>query len=330
MRRSSDFAFQLLRPGIKPTSLSKKSFANAPVHHSSPRSVSHHGGPSIPTVRATTPGEELEEQRRLKKLREQKSHPDTSLGDGQAPSTEKPTAGPRLQEARRFHLSKPTTLSSNARANATQFKSHLDLALFVERRSEPQAQDLGTFVPVETEGAKDQISQQNVVTPRKKRPKANAAEKAFIEDQRKIRTNVDSRHIEVSETSHAPASRDNVKLASAEPSARTQQILFDMVDESKGLSDMSDLKVVLDDSLMDVDSQDDYVYETYIRIPRSQLVNQNDPTNKDVTYGILVIEEEDQGLWEMYAEADEDPTWEEEDEDSNGKPFMKKGSKMHY
>ena len=69
------------------------------------------------------------------------------------------------------------------------------------------------------------------------------------------------------------------------------------------------------DSDMEVD--DIYVYETYLRVPRSELAPNYDE-NKD-SIGVLVIEEQDEELWQTFAEDDEDSGWDEEDGDSNGK-----------
>ena len=64
---------------------------------------------------------------------------------------------------------------------------------------------------------------------------------------------------------------------------------------------------------------DEYVYETYIRIPHnadSQAeIDQHDMTAK---IGVLVIAEEDEELWEAYGESDGENEWDEEDADSNG------------
>ena len=66
---------------------------------------------------------------------------------------------------------------------------------------------------------------------------------------------------------------------------------------------------------MEVD--DMYVYETYLRVPRSELAPNYDE-NKD-SIGVLVIEEQDEELWQTFAEDDEDSGWDEEDGDSNGR-----------
>lgn len=67
----------------------------------------------------------------------------------------------------------------------------------------------------------------------------------------------------------------------------------------------------------DIEVDDIYVYETYLRVHRSELVPNYDE-NKD-SIGVLVIEEQDQELWQTFAEDEEDSGWDEEDGDSNGR-----------
>jgi hypothetical protein len=67
----------------------------------------------------------------------------------------------------------------------------------------------------------------------------------------------------------------------------------------------------------DMEVDDIYVYETYLRVPRSELAPNYDE-NKD-SIGVLVIEEQDEELWQTFAEDDEDSGWDEEDGDSNGR-----------
>lgn len=62
--------------------------------------------------------------------------------------------------------------------------------------------------------------------------------------------------------------------------------------------------------------EDDFVYETYIRL------RYDDETERalalvDNNMGVLVIEDEDQDLWQKYIDSDDDTDWDEED--SNGK-----------
>lgn len=68
---------------------------------------------------------------------------------------------------------------------------------------------------------------------------------------------------------------------------------------------------------MVVDGQEDYVFETYIRV----IEEQDKRIELNSTVGYLVIDEDDVELWNQYInEDDEDEDdWNEEDEDSNGK-----------
>jgi hypothetical protein len=84
------------------------------------------------------------------------------------------------------------------------------------------------------------------------------------------------------------------------------------------------------------DSDGDYVYDTYVRRPLSaglMLTNPVldaeadsdalhrqtgiDPTRKDI--GVVVITEEDEALWDNFAEGEDEDNWDSEDVDSNGK-----------
>lgn len=85
----------------------------------------------------------------------------------------------------------------------------------------------------------------------------------------------------------------------------------------------------------DSDSDEDYVYDVYIRrpLPEAGLFSnpladletdqdawfrQNgiDTTRQDI--GVIVITQEDEGYWENFVESDDDEEWDDEDADSNG------------
>ena len=69
----------------------------------------------------------------------------------------------------------------------------------------------------------------------------------------------------------------------------------------------------------EIEVDDMYVYETYLRVPRNELSSGYD--EKIDSIGMLVIEEQDEELWQTFAEDDEDSEWDEEDGDSNGIPI---------
>jgi hypothetical protein len=67
---------------------------------------------------------------------------------------------------------------------------------------------------------------------------------------------------------------------------------------------------------MDIDSEADYVYDTYYR----HIVAEGDVPDKGISFGHLVIDEDQEDLWETYLDGNEsdDKEFETDDEDSNG------------
>lgn len=68
---------------------------------------------------------------------------------------------------------------------------------------------------------------------------------------------------------------------------------------------------------MQVDSGDDYVFETYIRMQQDSMTGIE--LSSMGQFGVLVIDEEDEDLWDQYLREgdDDDEDWDSEDEDSN-------------
>ena len=67
------------------------------------------------------------------------------------------------------------------------------------------------------------------------------------------------------------------------------------------------------DILVDVD--EDFIYDTYIRVPVAA-GSKGEASPNDV--GLLIIDDKDQELWQKFAESDDDSEWDEDDPDSNG------------
>ena len=68
-----------------------------------------------------------------------------------------------------------------------------------------------------------------------------------------------------------------------------------------------------------IPDDDDFVYETYVKIDTKTSDHGGDAilVDVDVNVGVLVINEEDEELWEEYMQSDDEEDWDEED--SNGK-----------
>ena len=73
-----------------------------------------------------------------------------------------------------------------------------------------------------------------------------------------------------------------------------------------------------DPNRMDLDGDDDYVFETYIRVLQSEDgIAMDLPELAEANFGVLVIDQEDEDLWNKYVDSDQEDDWDEED--SNGK-----------
>lgn len=82
------------------------------------------------------------------------------------------------------------------------------------------------------------------------------------------------------------------------------------------------------EDVIDIESEKDFVYDTYVRSSGQVVITPKDMTEPRVselenidnnTIGILVIEDEDQEIWETFAEEEgSDKEWNSEEEDENG------------
>lgn len=72
-----------------------------------------------------------------------------------------------------------------------------------------------------------------------------------------------------------------------------------------------------DTAITPPDRDDNYVFETYIRVRHDDQTPDPMDTTGPNNVGVLVIEEEDEDLWAKYVASDDDTDWDEED--SNGK-----------
>lgn len=71
-----------------------------------------------------------------------------------------------------------------------------------------------------------------------------------------------------------------------------------------------------DTVMTSLDREDEYIYETYVRM-RYDDETHHTPDMSPNNIGVLVIEEEDEDLWQKYLDSDDDTDWDEED--SNGR-----------
>lgn len=114
-----------------------------------------------------------------------------------------------------------------------------------------------------------------------------------------------------------PHSQSKIKLKPPRPRPQEK--------ERKSIDSCGDQ--VMDD-VIDIESEEDFVYDTYVRSSGQVVSTPKDMTQPMISepenidnnrIGILVIEDEDQEIWETFAEEEEsDKEWNSEEEDENG------------
>ena len=264
---------------------------------------------------------------------------------------------PRTREPRSFHLAKVTSKASSlqlspSRGIKKQSKRKVDnVAVFVERhkRTNPAHQDwllLECIQKDSSTAADSQSIEAKSATPRK-RPNVGAAERL-----RKERTRVDYAYrgdSNIDRLEHSAKKLPNRWDDNSEMlAARLQQVVLDELNdggtwpyaenrlkfkpkppkprEQKANSDNGG--VSQDTEMADEDrggNESDYVYDTYVKTdsseqdgnPRIELMM--DPLSKldGDRVGMLIIEDEEEALWETFGkggESDSEPNSEENDE----------------
>lgn len=79
------------------------------------------------------------------------------------------------------------------------------------------------------------------------------------------------------------------------------------------------------DDIMDMGNEEDFVYDTYVRssghVATMDISEQMSNTTEHLDnnrVGLLIIEDQDQEVWETFAEEDSEKEWDSEEEDENG------------
>ena len=286
----------------------------------------------IPTVRATAPGEEVDDFRRLlaaqKVRREQDNKPET-VTEPEVPSTNNYKSSTlsskspiNFQNARRFHLAR--TLSSFYRPDSSGgirkslIKIRPPLPTFVERQAAILAgQDFHTKPPVDRildaphHTAPITNDNGSKTTRDSDLPSALTLESpGFVkpmQPKKKLGTSIRDHPSTWDLESDQLADELSALAMEMDPGSDT----FPLEQPSPVVSASQKRDVA------DVQMTDEYVYETYIRVPHDHAAA--DPTAVDTassSFGVLVVDDEDEELWQQYLEDGEDSDW--NNEDSNG------------
>lgn len=273
----------------------------------------------IPVVRATRPGDEVEDFKklkaeqlaRLKAVSSDQSQSASTPVEGRttgtppasstAPSGSESNQAKSLQHARRFHLTRSLSsfykpnLSGGIRKPSTRIRP--PLATFIERQKHLQSASL------------DKLNQngKQLVEPNDLKPKA-------VESSSYGAGTTISDHPSTWDTNSDRLADQLAALAmELEP---PQETTFK---QPVALQSTTQATASLDE---DVADETDFVLETYVRVPREGFLGLDQTSTMPMdSIGVLVIDEEDEDLWRAYMDEDGESEWDEED--SNGKPRLR-------
>lgn len=229
-----------------------------------------------------------------------------------------------LATARRFHLSRehnilgPSKQHAGIRKSAHRSKMHL--ATFVEQglaRMDQQVETMSSAAPIDR------------IVEKRKSIGSDTVSSQFT------RKREDSNKVVTKRTLNQPFVKLLANHAKTSQSIRTHPDTWDF-DSEQLASELTAFAFELDPSgaseppkvglntmIVDAIIEDEYIFETYIRLPHNADV-QAELGQKDLAanIGVLVIAEDDEDLWGAYAESDDDKVWDEEDVDSNGSSLL--------
>ncbi len=308
------------------------------------RSVSSQVPARAPLVQTTTQGAEIRDALQRKAARERqlgemkkwqerpRNEPSPSRPSDLTPASDKGEARSKHPSStRRFHLARhaivPVSFKNSSGVRKHKQRDRSRLATVVEKHVSLSTEDSMRMpqksYPIDRILADKDLHSQN--TPKQEESSLVGAEKRLPSKPTNTSTKVGTfvRFPEgIARTGNSISEHPSTWNYDSDQLADELAAFALELDNADGLKGNQEQKVdllgryspIIADSDMEVD--DEYVYETFIRVPRSELShNYEDPTRN---IGTLFIDEEDEELWKAYAEDDDDSEWDEEDADSNG------------
>lgn len=277
--------------------------------------------PGIPIVKSTQPGDEVKDFRRYKasqNLRKDESAVNSIFTPLDATRHAKPP-----QNARRFHLSRDlsTALRPQPSGGIRKSKSSLrpHLPTFVERYQAAKVHDASFLA----EFPIDRVIRSAKLAGHGVDPKQIIENERDVEKQKVQMFQKPSNAAKTGRSIHDdPATWD---LESDQLADELAALALEMDPDARP-NYLSDSQNVQDQVLSvahpvakRLEEPDEFVYETYIRVQQGTLADL-DVIARAKSLGYLVIDEEEEDLWDQYLREDEDDDdeWDEEDEDSNG------------
>lgn len=333
-RRFTDFYFQRLRIENTGNKSAHPPEAPSPSRTVSSTTSRDYKALGIPTVKSTIPGAETSDFAKYKaaqKGRDDKDATKPAIQDAEYQSSSSFTnesSSPSIQRhvsARRFHLTRD--LSSSLRPNLAggirRSKHYLrpPLATFIEQSSPRK----GNTSSIHKKPPIDAIVELNDQI-----ASASVDHQVLTEDSIVKRTQINTfqrppsaavRHGYSIRDDPATWDHDSDQLANElaalafdiDPADATEppQVIAATPSKKTG-GELTDKDTVMEDD-------NDFVFETYIRVKYDADIQLTTPAHSS-EIGVLVIDDENEDLWEKYVNSDnDDDEWDEEDDDSNGK-----------
>jgi Transcription factor Iwr1 len=281
------------------------------------RAASSHAASGVPTVRTTSPGAEIRDEikrratqaalRTRYTLKEDISKSSTPAMGTPAPTFEQLQKGNVKDTVplRQFHLQHgirniqpdhPTGIRKRQTARSKHVATFVEKSAVSARRSKLLAE-----IEHEQGGtAKVGNGIEHTVTtrPNRKNPVA-------ISEQTE---------------KSAPTSDDNVRAQDDDTDQLAEELAAFALELSRDeerrnsiIDNVSSLQTAGERTIMNVED-DDFIYETYVRVP----VGERKSVEAINEVGLLIIQDEDEELWQTFVESDDDSEWDEDDPDSNG------------
>lgn len=260
--------------------------------------------PGIPTIKSSKPGEEISDFYKSKAEQDRQLRLQNSSENNQGSFVKEESAGQNAQQIRQFHLTRDlsTTIRPHSEVQKQKSKLRPHLATFVERlqQKDVSLEHMLVKPPIDRlVGSKNGQSSSGAPD----RPPAEKHEIATFQQSREI-VDEDTLADELA----AMAVEMDDQLDADTKAVFLQEHRSEMEQRSK------------ERAQADVDRMqlDDYVFEVYVRMKKDDMMDWS-ATTQSQPFGYLVIDEDEEELWQQYLndENDSDDDWDEEDEDSN-------------
>lgn len=300
--------------------------------------------PGIPTVRSTAPGDDVRDYAKLKATLKAKYETDSTDKDKATVKSKKEKESnledtrlfqkpnvieEKLRQARRFHLAKhlSSVLNANPSGGIRKKKPYIrpPIATFVERQQAKfnherkyLAEPVDKVVEVQGPQAADPDHKPDLVTLESSK---RAATNTFLMSDHRVPRTGNSITDHPSTWDHdSDQLADQLAALAMEMDPDVKEIEVDMSADIQAKSNLSEPETT-QPLPTPFYREDDFVYETYIK------VNYDDEQNHvlmsdipDTNIGVLVIDSEDEDLWNQYAVSDDDEDWDEEDSNAEDNP----------